>query len=151
MRQERDYVIEAIRAFLDGSGGQWDWDDFTSAALRSARLDDIRRRARAVRLPLDADGETALRRLIDEAEQLSADGRAKVRPWRMEAGMICGLIVGALLWWIKYLPGGGVFQNLQWIVVPAAAGILIVALRNRRKEIGYFDPEVIAENQRGRV
>jgi hypothetical protein len=28
--ETEDYVIRTIREFLDGTGGQWDWDDFTS-------------------------------------------------------------------------------------------------------------------------
>ena len=62
-----------------------------------------------------------------------------------------GLAVGVLLWWGNYVPGAGWFQNLQLIVVPVAAGILIVSIRNRRKKIGPYDPEVIARNKRGRL
>lgn len=151
MRDERQYVIEAIRAFLDGSHGACDWDNFTSLSLRSVRLDDIRGQAGAVALPLDAEGEATLRALLDEAEQLTADGRTKPKWWRMEIGMMLGGLVGAPLWWISYLPGGGLFQNLHLILCPAAIGIGIVASRNKREQVGYHDPEIIAQNKRGRV
>lgn len=114
-------------------------------------LDGIRREAGAVALPLDADGEATLRALLDEAEQLTADGQMKPKSWRMETGMIVGGLVGAPLWWINYLPGGGLFQNLHLIICPAAVGIGIVASRNKRERVGYYDPETIAQNKRGRV
>jgi hypothetical protein len=28
--EARQYVIKSIRDFLDGTGGEWDWDDFIS-------------------------------------------------------------------------------------------------------------------------
>jgi hypothetical protein len=28
--EQRAYVVKSLRDFLDGTGGQWDWDDFTS-------------------------------------------------------------------------------------------------------------------------
>ncbi len=151
MRGERQYVVDAIRAFLDGSGGAGDWEEFLACPVRARRLDDIRRRARAVAVPLDAEGEALLRALLDEAESLTPDGRAKREAWRMEIGMLIGLGVGALLWWRSYLPGGGYFQNLQLLLIPAAAGILIVAVRNKRQRLGYYDPDTMAQNRRGRV
>ncbi len=27
--EAREYAISSIRNFLDGTGGKWDWDDFT--------------------------------------------------------------------------------------------------------------------------
>jgi hypothetical protein len=69
----------------------------------------------------------------------------------MTLGMVTGLAAGLLLWWSSYVPGAGWFQNLRLIVVPAAVGILIVSIRNRRKQVGPYDPEVIARNKRGRL
>lgn len=60
-----------IRAFLDGTGGQWDWDDFTSCALSDPDLDDIRVRAGAVELPAGKEECAALKRLAEEAERLA--------------------------------------------------------------------------------
>jgi len=151
MRDERQYVIAAIRSFLDGSNGKWDWDCFTSGSLRSAKLDELRRRAAVIDLPLNIDGEASLRELLEEAEQLDADGIAKRKPWRVEIGMLCGGVLGVILWMITFVPGGGIFQNLQLIISPAAVGVLVVILRNRREEVGYFDPENIEQNKQGRV
>lgn len=67
MKDEQQYTVETIEAFLSGTGGKWDWDDFTSCSLRDARMDSIRRRAMAVDLPLDDEGEAALRELLAEA------------------------------------------------------------------------------------
>jgi len=35
-------VADIIEKFLDGSGGEWDWDDFTSITIKDAYLDGIR-------------------------------------------------------------------------------------------------------------
>ena len=33
----------AISAFLEGTGGDWDWDDYVSAPVSDAYLDSVRR------------------------------------------------------------------------------------------------------------
>lgn len=151
MRDERKYVVDTIEAFLDGSSGNWDWDDFTSTSLRSAELNSIRLRAAALDLPLDGDGEAILMALRDEAKLLTNVDIAKPTPWRMATGVFCGLSVGVVLWWNSYIPGAGLFQNLQLLLIPAALGIVVVSLRNRRKKIGPYDSALIALNRRGRV
>lgn len=151
MRNERLYVIEAIEAFLNGSGGEWDWDDFTSCSLRSAKLDNIRRRADAVALPLDSSGEAELRKLLDEAVHLIGYDVTKPKPWRMGTGIVVGSLIGALVWWSSHVPGAGLFQNPQLILFPIVMGILVVTLRNKRKKVGSFDPETVAQNRKGRV
>jgi hypothetical protein len=35
-------VAEIIEQFLDGTGGDWDWDDFTSFRIADPELDAIR-------------------------------------------------------------------------------------------------------------
>jgi hypothetical protein len=65
--------------------------------------------------------------------------------------MVVGLVVGALLWLEAYESGRGLMQNLRLLVVPTALGAGFVGLRNWLKQVGPFDPEVIAENKRGRV
>lgn len=151
MRDERQYVFETIGAFLSGSGGRWDWDVFTSSSLRSPKLDQIRRRAAAVDLPLDVEGAGVLKALLVEVEQFTGDDSTKPKPWRLEIGMTCGLAVGAVLWWGSVADGGGIFQNPELILFPAAIGIAAVALRNRRKRVGIYDPEIIVRNKGGRV
>lgn len=59
-----------IRDCLEGGGGEWDWDDFTSIPLDDPLVDNIRRRALAVDLPLDEAGRAALRALLAELELL---------------------------------------------------------------------------------
>jgi hypothetical protein len=69
--QPAAYVAAAIRSFLAGTGGEWDWDDFTSCSLADERLDSIRMRAEAVPLPVGMDERATLLRLAEEAEQLA--------------------------------------------------------------------------------
>jgi hypothetical protein len=151
MRDERKYVVDTIGVFLNGSSGKWDWDDFTSNSLRSAELNSIRLRAAALDLPLDADGEAILMALRDEAELLTDADIAKPSPWRMATGVVCGLLVGAVLWWNSYISGAGLFQNPQLFVIPAALGIAVVSLRNKREKVGPYDPDVVALARRGRI
>ena len=37
-------VADIIEQFLDGTGGRWDWDDFTSVKIVDPELDAIRMR-----------------------------------------------------------------------------------------------------------
>jgi hypothetical protein len=151
MPDERIHVIETIRAFLRGDGRPWDWDDFTSCSLRDAELDRIRRCAEAVRLPLDGEGVTILQDLIVQAELLGGDGSATVKPWRLEAGMLAGLLVGGFFYWWTYLPGAGLFHSLHLLVVPPALGAFAVTFRNSRMKVGAYDPRIVAQNRKGRV
>jgi hypothetical protein len=75
----------------------------------------------------------------------------KPKLWRTEAGAIAGLAIGLLVWWSSYDPGAGLLQNPQLVIVPAALGILVVILRNRRKKVGPDDPETRYRNEGGRV
>ena len=74
----------------------------------------------------------------------------KSKPWRMDVGMLVGLLVGALVWWSAYEPDLGLMQKPQLLVVPAALGALVVGLRNKRKKVGPYDAETLARNKRGR-
>jgi len=74
-----------------------------------------------------------------------------MKPWNMTVAIVIGLVVGVLLWWGSYVPSEGIFQNPQLVIGPAAIAILIVAVRNRRKKVGPYDPEVIARNKRGKL
>jgi hypothetical protein len=75
----------------------------------------------------------------------------KPKPWNVKAGLGLGLVVGIVLWFGAYDPDGGLMQNLRLLVVPTALGAGFVGLRNWHKQVGPFDPEIIAENKRGRV
>jgi hypothetical protein len=79
------------------------------------------------------------------------DTAVKTRPWNSAAGAAAGSILGAVLWWSSFDPSQGHFQQLHLVIVPAALGVLIVSMRNRRKKVGVYDPEIIARNKKGRV
>jgi len=151
MRDERQYVVGVITAFLNGSAGPWDWRAFISGALHDAELDRIRQCAAALALPLNADGRATLLELLDQAELVSIDNPARPKAWPMEAGLLAGLSVGAFMWWANYLPGASLFSNLHLLIIPAAAGMFLVALRNSRQKVGVYDPRIVEQNKRGRV
>ena len=73
------------------------------------------------------------------------------KPWRMKIGAAIGLAIGGLLWWDAYEPGQGLFRNARLLLVPAVVGILVVIVRNWRKQVGPFDPDVQESNKQGRV
>ena len=60
-----------LRDFIEGGGGVWDWDDFTSVPIGNPRLEDIRRRAAAIDLPVTEEGSAILRELLVEADDLA--------------------------------------------------------------------------------
>ena len=81
--QQRTYVIQTIRDFLDGTGGPWDWDDFISIPTGYQDLDAVQ--SFCLGLPADyppterggwcnSDGLHELRRKL---EQLEAENRTK--------------------------------------------------------------------------
>lgn len=70
-QEEAAYVARTIRAFLNGSGGDWDWDDFTSCSLSNVEVDYLRRRAASVEMPVDDDGRAELLTLAGEADLLA--------------------------------------------------------------------------------
>jgi hypothetical protein len=62
-------VATYLRDFIEGTGGKWDWDDFTSIPIKDPELDRIRREAAELDLPItDFD---RLRELLSEAESLA--------------------------------------------------------------------------------
>lgn len=71
LNAEQEYSIISIRQFLDGTGGEWDWDNFTSRPLYNRDLDDIRKKAIFVDLPLDDDGRRVLEELLKQAEAIT--------------------------------------------------------------------------------
>lgn len=64
-------VATYLRNFVEGGGGAWDWDDFTSVPIADPRLEDIRRRAAAIDLPVTEEGLAILRELLAEADHLA--------------------------------------------------------------------------------
>jgi hypothetical protein len=63
-------VASYLRNFINGDGGEWDWDDFTSVPIADPLLESIRRRAAAVELPVTERGAATLRGLLAEVERL---------------------------------------------------------------------------------
>lgn len=55
-----------LRDFLEGTGRDWDWDDFTSIPITDKTLETFRVEAASVPLPLNAEGEATLQRLLQE-------------------------------------------------------------------------------------
>ena len=64
-------VVRYLRDFIDGTGEDWDWDDFVSIQIEDPRLEDIRRRSSAYP---DID-QAALLALLHEAELLASATR----------------------------------------------------------------------------
>ena len=61
-------VARYLRDFIEGTGGDWDWDDFTSVTIKDRALESIRQRATRTE-PMKADIQQ-LRQLLAEAEAL---------------------------------------------------------------------------------
>jgi hypothetical protein len=64
-------VAGFIRDFFEDSGGEWDWDDFTSVTIKSPELDSIRDQACMIDLPLSPAGIDKLKELLAKAEALA--------------------------------------------------------------------------------
>ena len=75
--EQRAYVIQTIRDFLEGNGGEWDWDDFISLPTGYPELDALQ--AFCLGLPAgypptepaqwcNPDGLRELRRKLEELE-----------------------------------------------------------------------------------
>jgi hypothetical protein len=63
-------VATYLHDCLEGTGGYWDWDDFTSIPITDPTLDGIRDEAASVAWPLDREGEATLRGLLEEVRAL---------------------------------------------------------------------------------
>ncbi|WP_309662678.1 hypothetical protein [Sphingomonas sp.] len=62
-------VLRYLEDFVEGRGGDWDWDDFTGIPITDPFLERIREEAASVELPLTENGRATLRQL---AEQIRA-------------------------------------------------------------------------------
>ena len=63
-------VESYLKDFLDGSGGDWDWDDFTSIPITDPSLEAIREEAAWVELPLTEDGRATLCHLLEQVNAM---------------------------------------------------------------------------------
>lgn len=68
-------VARYLRDFIEGTGGEWDFDDFTSMPLADPRLEAIR--DRAGRWP-DGGDVSELWRLLEEAESITVKDRGRL-------------------------------------------------------------------------
>ena len=75
-KRTAEQVAHYLRNFLNDTGGEWDWDDFTSVALSDPSLESIRQRAASVELPVTEEGRRILVALLWEAEAASDSQRA---------------------------------------------------------------------------
>ena len=55
-----------LRDFIEGTGGEWDWDDFTSIPITNPILDAVREEAMWVSTSVDDEGVAVLRQLLDQ-------------------------------------------------------------------------------------
>ena len=63
-------VAGFLRDFSDGTGGDWDWDDFISVRLAYPQLEAIRQEAELIALPVEPEGREKLKSLLARAEAL---------------------------------------------------------------------------------
>ena len=62
-----DEVIDFIESFLEGTGGEWDWDEFESCGENAdSFLNDAWRKCLELELPLTEEGEATLRVILAE-------------------------------------------------------------------------------------
>jgi hypothetical protein len=74
-----DDVARYLRDFLEGTGDGRDWDDFINIPMADPQLDDIRKTAAALNLPMGAYETALLKALIAEAEAMAGTDRPAPR------------------------------------------------------------------------
>jgi hypothetical protein len=74
-------VAGYIRDFVEGTGGEWDWDDFVSIPIADPMLDRIRIEAESVQLPITESGMKTLENLLRRADAIKLEwlGAKKAR------------------------------------------------------------------------
>jgi hypothetical protein len=70
-RRTAEEAAACVRAFIEGTGADDAWDDFTTFAIADPRLESIRARAAEVDLPASEEGLKTLRALLKEAELIA--------------------------------------------------------------------------------
>ena len=63
-------VAGFIRNFMNDTGGDWDWDDFTSVPIANPELETMRHEAEMIALPVTMEGQRQLKVLLARAEAL---------------------------------------------------------------------------------
>jgi hypothetical protein len=66
-------VAGYIRDFIEGTGSEWDWDDFISMPIADPLLEAIRLEARRIPLPVTQLGMMKLEDLFTRAEAIKLE------------------------------------------------------------------------------
>ncbi len=64
-------VSKFLREFHDGTGGDWDYDEFVSVPIADPRLEKIRMHVSDLELPITDEGRSELRKLLTEVERMN--------------------------------------------------------------------------------
>ena len=75
LERSAEEVARYLSAFIESTGGEWDWDDFISIPIANSKLEAIRRRAVEIDLPVQSEGMEMLKSLLAEAEALAVSDR----------------------------------------------------------------------------
>ena len=65
------YVADFLRAFIDGTSGPWDYDDFEFTNFADPKLESIRKRVCDLELPIKDEELPAWEELAEEAAALA--------------------------------------------------------------------------------
>lgn len=63
-------VANYLEDWIDGKGGDWDWDDFTSIPITDPYLESVREEAAHMAYPLGEDDIVRLRELVRDVKAL---------------------------------------------------------------------------------
>lgn len=69
-RRSPHEVAKYLRDFLNGTGGEWDWEDFVCVPIEDRDLENIRFQASSLDLPLTEEGRAILACLLRRTEQM---------------------------------------------------------------------------------
>ncbi|MEQ3745365.1 MAG: hypothetical protein ABNH53_03920 [Henriciella sp.] len=68
-----DEVAMLLRNFIEGTSGEWDFDDFISTKIANPKLDQIRVRASRLNLPILEEEYELWWSLVKDAESVPTD------------------------------------------------------------------------------
>lgn len=63
-------VASYLEDWIECTGGEWDWDDFTSIPITDPVLEGVREEAAALSYPLDKEDISRLRELLQQVKGL---------------------------------------------------------------------------------
>lgn len=62
-------VVGFLQDFLDGTGGNWDWDDFTCVPISDPSLEAVRQQASRL-APHSDDAQATLHKLLEQVRAM---------------------------------------------------------------------------------